>query len=161
MYPYLHHTYILNNFIWKTLNFTLISEFRPISFLIIISKIQERVGVEQQTSLLFWVWSVNSRNTVRVYSALPNGIDEIRPAKDKDLKSVLTTFNFSQAIDSVNFDFLMAKLRLYQFNDISKSDGSRLIFLGVRDVPDTSEAFRCFSRHLLRPDSPSYIHSRF
>lgn len=40
-------------------------------------------------------------------------------AKGRGLESVLTSVDFSQAFDTVNFELLLAKLRFYKFDDVS------------------------------------------
>jgi hypothetical protein len=108
----------------KTLNPTLVSDFRPISLLPVISKILEKVVAEQlvlylESEGLLPETQSGFRQGFSTCSALLNVIDEIISAKDKGLDSVITSLDFSQAFDSVNFDLLLAKLRFYQFDDIS------------------------------------------
>lgn len=108
----------------KTLNPSLVSDFRPISILPVISKILEKVVVEQlvshlETEGLLPETQSGFRQGFSTCSALLNVVDEMITAKDKGLESVMTSLDFSQAFDSVNFDLLLAKLRFYQFDDIS------------------------------------------
>ncbi|XP_046679359.1 uncharacterized protein LOC124366802 [Homalodisca vitripennis] len=92
----------------KNLNPTLVSDFRPISILPVISKILEKVVAEQlvlylESEGLLPETQSGFRQGFSTCSALLNVIDEIISAKDKGLESVITSLDFSQAFDSTGY----------------------------------------------------------